>query len=178
MSFIPFERSYWVIPNRLLAGEIPATRNEEESIAKLSTLVNANVNVIINLMEDDERNYRDEPFFDYSNHLNPENVVMHRMSIRDLSIPSKEHMLRILDLIDEALNNNKVVYVHCWGGVGRTGTVVGCYLIEQNMATIDNVLQTIDYLKRTTPIKERNSPETDEQVNFVLNWPLLRTLNS
>ena len=46
------------------------------------------------------------------------------------------------------------------------------------MASIDNVLQTIDYLKRTTPISERNSPETDEQVNFVLNWPKLRTLKS
>ena len=170
MSFIPFERSYWVIPNRLLAGEIPATRNVEESIAKLSTLVNANVNVIINLMEDDERNYRDEPFFDYSNHLNPENVVMHRMSIRDLSIPSKEHMLRILDLIDEALNNNKVVYVHCWGGVGRTGTVVGCYLMRHGMANNANVIETIEYLKRTTSIAERESPETEEQQQFLRNW--------
>ena len=87
-------------------------------------------------------------------------------------------MKEILHFINSLINNGKKVYVHCWGGVGRTGTVVGCYLIEQNMATTDNVLQTIDYLKRTTPISERNSPETEEQVNFVLNWSLLRKLNS
>ncbi|MBA3406233.1 MAG: dual specificity protein phosphatase family protein [Gemmatimonadaceae bacterium] len=22
------------------------------------------------------------------------------------------------------------IYVHCWGGVGRTGTVVGCYIVR------------------------------------------------
>jgi protein-tyrosine phosphatase len=170
MNFIPFERSYWVIANRLLAGEIPAARSEEESRMKLSSLVNANVNVIINLMEEDERNYRNEPFFDYSAHLKPENVVMHRMPIRDLSIPSKEHMLRILDVIDEALNNNKVVYVHCWGGVGRTGTVIGCYLMRHGMANNANVIETIEYLKRTTSIAERESPETEEQQLYLRNW--------
>jgi len=74
----------------------------------------------------------------------------------------KETLHFICKLIEE---RNKV-HVHCWGGVGRTVTVVGCYLIEQNMASTDTVLQTIDYLKRTTPISERNSPETNEQVNF------------
>jgi protein-tyrosine phosphatase len=170
MSFIPFERSYWVIPNRLLAGEIPSARDEDESKTKLSSLMNANVNVIINLMKEDERNYRDELFFDYSNYLNPENIVMHRMSITDLSIPNKSHMLRILDIIDEALNNNKVVYVHCWGGVGRTGTVVGCYLMRHGMANNANVIETIEYLKRTTSIAERESPETEEQQQFLRNW--------
>ncbi len=170
MNFIPFERSYWVIPNRLLAGEIPASRDEDESKTKLSSLMNANVNVIINLMEEDERNYRDELFFDYSNYLNPEKVVMHRLSITDLSIPNQSHMIRILDIIDEALNNNKVVYVHCWGGVGRTGTVVGCYLMRHALANNANVIETIEYLKRTTSIAERESPETEEQQQFLRNW--------
>ena len=25
------------------------------------------------------------------------------------------------------------VYVHCWGGIGRTGTVVGCWLVRHGM---------------------------------------------
>ena len=32
--------------------------------------------------------------------------------------------------IDEAMSAGKAVYVHCWGGVGRTGTVVGCWLVR------------------------------------------------
>lgn len=170
MSYIPFERSYWVIPNRLLAGEIPAARDEDESKIKIASLVNSKVNVIINLMEEDERNYTDELFHDYSKYLNPEHVVVHRMSIKDLSIPSKTQMLRILEIIDEALNKNKVVYIHCWGGVGRTGTVVGCYLMRHGMANNANVIETIEYLKRTTSNAERESPETEEQQLYLRNW--------
>ena len=170
MGLIPFERSYWILPNRLLAGEIPAAKNMDESISKIEALIKANVNVIINLMEEDERNYNDELFFDYSKYLDPEKVMMHRMPIVDLSIPSKAHMLKILDVIDEALAHNKVVYVHCWGGVGRTGTVIGCYLMRKGMATSTNVIETIEYLKRTTSIAQRQSPETPEQRQYLRTW--------
>jgi len=36
-------------------------------------------------------------------------------------------MHEILDTIDAALSAKRIVYVHCWGGVGRTGTVIGCH---------------------------------------------------
>ncbi|WP_188406321.1 protein-tyrosine phosphatase family protein [Psychroflexus salis] len=49
----------------------------------------------------------------------------------------------------------KKVYVHCWGGVGKTGTVIGCFLLEQQMATTENIIQTIEYLKRSTSIAHR-----------------------
>ncbi len=35
------------------------------------------------------------------------------------------HMTQILDDIDSAIADEGVAYVHCWGGIGRTGTVVG-----------------------------------------------------
>lgn len=34
--------------------------------------------------------------------------------------------IRILDAIDARLEAGKSVYVHCWGGIGRTDTVAGC----------------------------------------------------
>jgi protein-tyrosine phosphatase len=37
-----------------------------------------------------------------------------------------ELMTTILDAIDESMTAGKPVYVHCWGGMGRTGTVIGC----------------------------------------------------
>ena len=33
--------------------------------------------------------------------------------------------------------DGRKVYVHCWGGVGRTGTVVGCYLVRQGEREAD-----------------------------------------
>lgn len=181
---LPFDRSYWVIPGKLLVGEIPSAKDEATRKIKVENLVIIGFDAIVNLMEVGEKTFSGELLVDYTDDLeyyaNQANkkVSVHRFPIPDLSITSTEKMKEIIHLINNLINNGKKVYVHCWGGVGRTGTVVGCYLIEQNMATIDNVLQTIDYLKRTTPISERNSPETDEQVNFILNWPLLRKLKS
>ena len=49
--------------------------------------------------------------------------------IPDISIPADPNqMIAILDAIDAALFEGHGVYIHCWGGVGRTGTVVVCWL--------------------------------------------------
>ena len=39
-------------------------------------------------------------------------------------------MREILDCLDDALRSGRKVYVHCRAGIGRTGTVVGCLLVE------------------------------------------------
>jgi protein-tyrosine phosphatase len=93
-----------------------------------------------------------------------------RFSIEDVSIPTQELMNSIIDQMEIAIQNNDTIYVHCWGGVGRTGTVVGCFLKKFKYATNENVFEFIDYLKRTSAMNERMSPETSEQMNFVLNW--------
>jgi protein-tyrosine phosphatase len=36
----------------------------------------------------------------------------------------------IVDRIRGEIDSGRTVYVHCWGGKGRTTTVVGCLLID------------------------------------------------
>ena len=170
MNFLPFEKSYWVLPNKLIAGEIPASQIEEESQRKLLGLVNIHISAVINLMEDDERNRSCKLFYNYSEYLQSHKIKTHRFPIRDGSIPSIERMTEILNLIDEYISKNKMVYVHCWGGVGRTGMTVGCYLKRHGIADNNKVLNQIDTLKINTPIASRISPETIEQQDFVLSW--------
>lgn len=169
---LPFERSYWVLPNRFIVGEIPASMKEDETIAKLNGLIQVNVNVVINLMEEDEKNYENKSFYDYAPYLNKHNVETHRIPIKDLSIPTIETMKKILSIVQDSIRQKKVVYLHCWGGVGRTGTAVGCFLLNNSLASKDNVLETINYLKRTTSIDKRQSPETEEQRKFLMEWPI------
>jgi protein-tyrosine phosphatase len=171
MNMIPFERSYWVLPNRFIVGEIPASMNEKQTVAKLNGLIRINVNVVINLMEEDEKNYENKSFYDYGPYLNKHNIETHRFPIKDLSIPTIDMMRKILSIVQDSIRQKKIVYLHCWGGVGRTGTVVGCFLLNNSLASKENVLETINYLKRTTSIDKRQSPETEEQRKFIKEWP-------
>ena len=49
------------------------------------------------------------------------------MAIPDMGIPSLPAMRQ---LIDDLCMASPIVYIHCWGGSGRTGTVAGCYLVN------------------------------------------------
>ena len=67
----------------------------------------------------------------------------------------------ILDAIAAELDRG-VVYVHCWGGVGRTGTVVGCLLADRGLG-YDEALAELAALRAGTRKGDRAAPETDEQ---------------
>lgn len=170
MTQVPFDRSYWVLPNRLLAGAIPAAASPEEAHEKLTALAKTPIQAVINLMEAHEVNHEGKPFFDYAPVLNEMGVDVLRFPIRDVSIPTEAEMTAILDTIDTLHAKGKAVYVHCWGGIGRTGTVIGCYLIRHGLASKDTVLNEINNLKRNTSFADRTSPETYQQREFVQNW--------
>lgn len=62
--------------------------------------------------------------------------------------------------------------VHCWGGIGRTGTVVGCFLRGQGF-TGDAALQKVQTLYTENMPKAARlafSPQTREQRDYVRNW--------
>jgi protein tyrosine phosphatase len=173
---LPFERTYWVVPGRLLAGEIPSSIDDETRFEKVKNIVDMQFDAVINLMEPLEKTFSGELLRDYSSEMEAyarkrnHEISIYRFPIKDLSVTSFDHMKEIIGTLNRLISDNKKVYVHCWGGVGRTGTVIGCYLIENKMATKHNVFNIIEYLKRTTSISHRRSPETDEQAAFILSW--------
>lgn len=164
----PFPDSYWVIPGRLLAGEYPGAAEELPARKRLLSLLQCGIRAVVNLTQDGE-------LLDYCAWLEAEaaecglTCEVRRMPIRDFSIPSEIELTRILDQIDAWLAEGRNVYVHCWGGIGRTGTVVGCYLVRRGMKP-EAALRYIAQLRRSTPDGWRPSPETQEQRRMVLNW--------
>lgn len=96
-------------------------------------------------------------------------INTHQFPIKDMDIPSPIQMIRILKQIDFYLKQNKVVYVHCWGGLGRTGTVVGCYLLSNGLVDLSNVLERIIELKSNSSLSDKESPQTSAQREFILD---------
>ena len=77
----------------------------------------------------------------------------------------------LLDRIEESLEAGRRIYLHCWGGIGRTGTTVGCYLVRQGK-TADEALEQLSAWWRSVPKSQHHphSPETTEQVDFIRTW--------
>ena len=160
---------YWVEPDRLLAGEYPGAYVESTARAKLRALLACGIRTFVDLTEAREL----EP---YESLLIAEaearalTVTYHRHPIKDADIPSEAEMREILATIRESVERDDPVYVHCWGGIGRTGTVVGCWLVETGRAG-DDVLEAIRALRAGTMKRRTQSPETSDQADFILDWP-------
>jgi hypothetical protein len=173
---VPFARSYWVVPGLLLAGYYPGSLNADEASAQIQGLLNAGIRRVVNLMEVEESNHGDEPFVPYEPVLTmlaaEEGVAakMERFPIRDQCATTHEHMTEILNCIDSAIETGLPVYVHCWGGKGRTGMVVGCYLARHGIASGAAALETVRDLRKRDPKAHEPSPETSEQRALVTGW--------
>lgn len=172
---LPFNRCYWVDDDTLLAGCYPGAVDAGEADAKLGGLVNAGIGTVINLMESDEVSWGGTPFQPYQGRIvelgkaSGIDVQCLRFPIRDTHIPAPDEMQTILDAIDSAIARGHGVYVHCWGGKGRTGTVVGCHLIRKGRATPDNFVEVIRAL-RGPDARSGPSPENEKQIQFVRDF--------
>ncbi len=172
----PFGRAYWVEAGRLLAGCYPGDPEPGKAEPKARRLVSVGIRHVVNLMEADERDGQGRRFAPYEPHLAraAAEVGAHattvRLPIRDMDVPTRNHMVRILDEIDAALAAGKPVYVHCWGGRGRTGTVVGCWLARHGRALGQAALDRIRVLRRGLDDEHAPSPEAVEQMALVRSW--------
>ena len=161
----PISDSYWVVPERVLAGEYPGAADGDAAKAKLALFRAAGIDCFLDLTEEDE--YALRP---YAADVVEDGVIEYRrLPICDQGCPAVDEMRVILDTIDDALGRDKNVYVHCWGGIGRTGTVVGCYLVRHGTTPRD-ALVAIARWREGTPDGYRRAPENDEQAGFVLAW--------
>lgn len=172
----PFLRSYWALPGQLVAGFYPGHFDPAERDQKLAGLVAAGVTLSINLMEADEKDHRGASFADYSARLlemarEAGRVArMERFEIRDRSVPAPELMVEILAAIHAGIAAGGVVYVHCWGGKGRTATVVGCYLRQYHGENAEAVLEKIRGFTSHAREAFWPTPQTAEQCQFIRDW--------
>jgi len=166
----PIEDSYWVIPGRLLAGEYPGDHQEDDARAKARWLLYQGISFWLDLTEDGEHG-----LVPYGEILLEEAKALGlpaahvRMPVRDMGVPDRQTMVRILDVLDASLKAQQTVYLHCFGGIGRTGTVVGCFIARHGI-TGSEAIEQIARWRQGTPDGWKQSPETDEQVELILSW--------
>ncbi|MBR3938971.1 MAG: ADP-ribosylglycohydrolase family protein [Bacteroidales bacterium] len=165
MAFInrPLNQSYEVLGNGIIyAGEYPGDKNGEFAKHKIEQMYHFGIRHFIDLTEEGEL----RPY----NHLLPNDTTYTRFPIVDCGAPKNiESVQRLLLRIEELKKMEGYVYVHCWGGVGRTGTIVACYL-SQNWEEPE-LNHTLEVLRRNfsemPKSAYRKTPETKEQIDFI-----------
>jgi len=166
----PIPESYWVEPGRLLAGEYPGIFDQEATRQRLDALIEAGFDTFIDLTKSGET-VPYLPILHEEAKVYEAEVRHHRFAIGDFGLPAPSLMKTILDSIDENMRSGRKIYLHCWGGIGRTGTTVGCYLVRRGFSGQESLRQLAEWWRRIPKSHMHpHSPETIEQMSFILNW--------
>ncbi len=172
---VPFEQSYWVIGGRFLAGAYPGDRLRRAAEKKLRNFLQAGIRCFVDLTSPEEKNMFGRPLAPYEDLLieiaeGHFRTIYRRMPIPYLQVPTHAEMEEILDFIDGSIISDLPVYVHCLGGIGRTGTVVGCWLVRHGIAQGETAMEMIRRLRRGETSAAVPCPETAAQREFIGAW--------
>jgi Dual specificity phosphatase, catalytic domain len=154
-------RDAYLVSEGLLAGEYPGADDPEAAARRIARFEAHGITTFIDLTHPGDSL---EP---YERLLRDSRRVAH--PIVDMGTTTIPHMTRILDDIDGARAAGEGVYVHCWGGIGRTGTAVGCWLVRNGLDRGD-AIRTIEELRRMVLDSFMPSPQTTAQRAMVTRW--------
>jgi hypothetical protein len=144
--------------------------------SKLDSLLAAGIRTFIDLTEPNE-------LIPYSNGLREraamlglsqddvDTIEYHRFAIPDRCTPASHALVSdICAVLADCQNRGRKAAIHCRGGVGRTGTIVGCWLVQSGLAKDGK--EALAFIEREWSQVEKSkrfprSPETGGQEDYV-----------
>ena len=134
---------YWVAPRKYPGDKDPGKARE-----KINRFFEVGVRHFVDLTELGELIPYEVILSEGSRAANI-TATYQRFPIPDISVPrDAEFLAEILLTIDRQIRQGGAVYVHCRGGVGRTGLVVACWL-QEHSRTPDSALGELGAKWRT-----------------------------
>ncbi len=129
----------WVIENQLAGVSYP---HSEDALVLLSKL---GVKALLNLSEESVD----------TDLLTRYGFQVKHLPLADFTAPTLSQVEQAIASLDDFFGQDLPVAVHCGAGLGRTGTILGCYLVSQG----SSAGQAIEQVRMKRP----GSIETSEQ---------------
>ncbi|CAD5227025.1 unnamed protein product [Bursaphelenchus xylophilus] len=154
--------SSWITDD-ILAMARP-TEDAMEKFDIIESFKKNNITAIFNLQSPNEHAFCGPPLHQSGFSYDPEgfmrhNVYHYNFAIPDFQFCSVETILDIVKVMKFSLNEGKIA-VHCHAGLGRTGTLIACFLVLSKGMSASEALELVRS-------KRPNSVQSMEQVVVV-----------
>ncbi len=171
----PHGNCYWLVAGRVLAGEYPGVEDATLMRQRMQALLDAGITRCFDFTHEAEALPPYAVLLREAGAARGIDARSARFAVADFGVPSVNGMRGTLDAIDAALASGANVYLHCRAGIGRTGTVAGCLLVEQGLSADQALAAIRDKWRVMAKLAAApHSPETREQRDFIAKWATLQ----
>ncbi len=136
----------------IIQGEIAGMARPTSVVADLEFLKDHGIEAIVSLTETPLHKTLIEEFgFEYKH-----------IPVVDYSAPTQEQIEEFISFVNSLVSSKKKIVVHCDAGIGRTGTMLACYLVNKGRRAKEAIAE----VRKRRP----GSIETHDQEETIIKY--------
>lgn len=128
--------TYWVYPGMLMGGEYPGKKDQVFTERRIEHLFEAGVTAFLDLTERGELPTYFDDLTSVARSRETNFAYVRIPTPKEFTPESTIQLSRILNQIDDWMDEKRTTYVHCSDGIGRSGSALTCHMVHFGMGSV------------------------------------------